>query len=92
MTRFAPYVVAIAAFLGCMWWAYGQGVAKCQADHDAEWKAMIEAGEKLEAQRIAEAQKRDELIDELKEQANADPIVVERCAGPDRVRRLNQIR
>jgi hypothetical protein len=92
MSRAVPYLAAVAFLVGAMWWAYSQGIAKCQADHRADMLAQIEAGQKLEAARADEARKREELARKLEEQAYADPVVVEQCLGPDRVRRLNAIR
>lgn len=82
--------LAIAAI--CGWQGYRMGVAACEADHQAEALARIEAGRKLESARRQIAQERDLLTRKLEEQAHAQPVAVDRCLGPGRVRRLNAIR
>ncbi|MEP3295333.1 MAG: hypothetical protein ABJO27_02395 [Pseudoruegeria sp.] len=80
----------VTAFAG--WQGYRMGHAACEAAHDAETLARIEAAQKLDAERIDVARTRDELARKLEEQAHADPIIVERCLNTDRVRRLNSLR
>lgn len=77
----------VAAFAG-----YQRGYAAAEADFNAQLLARIEAGQKLEQARITAIRERDHLSQTLEEQAHADPIVVEQCLGPDRVRRLNELR
>ena len=82
--------VVLAGLAG--WQGYRMGHAACEGHHRAEMLAQIEAGQKLDAARRKVAQERDRLARELEEAAYADPVLVERCLGPDRVRRLNSIR
>lgn len=82
--------IAFAALVG--WQGYQMGYSASEDDHNAEKLALIEAGQKLEASRIRVARQREMEARELEEQANADPVVVEQCFGPDRVRRLNTLR
>ncbi|MEP2782147.1 MAG: hypothetical protein ABJO67_04140 [Pseudoruegeria sp.] len=77
---------------GAGWQGYRMGHAACEAAHNAETLARIEAAQKLDAERINVARTRDELARMLEEQAHADPIIVQRCLNPDRVRRLNSLR
>ena len=92
MIRAAPYAVAIAAVLGAMLWAYSQGRAACEAAHRAERLKQIEAGERLEEERRSVASERAALTIKLSEERNADPVIVHRCLGPERVWRLEAIR
>lgn len=82
--------VALAALAG--WQGYRMGHAACEDARRAELLAQIEAGQKLDAARRKAAQERDQLARELEGAAYADPVIVEQCLGPDRVRRLNAIR
>lgn len=77
----------VAAFVG-----YQRGYAAAEADFNAERLAQIEAGQMLEQARLTAIRERDKLSQTLEEQAHADPVVVEQCLGPDRVRRLNKLR
>ncbi|MEM9107584.1 MAG: hypothetical protein AAGC96_18205, partial [Pseudomonadota bacterium] len=92
LIRIAPYLAGLALLLAALWWAYTKGIEKCQADHNAELLERIEEGQRLEAERHEIAQERDNLARQLEEQANADPVFVEQCLSPDRVRRLNAYR
>ncbi len=82
-------VVILSAAFGIGW---VQGSAKCEARHSQALINQIEAGQMLEDARRAVVRQRDDLVRQLEELAHADPVVVERCLGPDRVRRLNAIR
>ena len=82
----------IAVLAGTGWQGYRMGQAASEAAHDAEKLAAIEAGQKLDAERIALQRERDALADQLAEERNADPIVVERGLGPSRGVRLNKLR
>lgn len=93
MTRL--YIIAALIVVSCGltgWKAYGLGKSKCEATHNQERLDRAQAGEKLEQARRIVARERDELARKLKESAYADPVVVERCLSPNRVRRLNAIR
>lgn len=87
---------ALAAVLICTagagWQGYRMGYAVAQAAQDARLLAEIQAGMKAEEARRALAQERDRLATQLKEEADADPVVVERCLGPGRLQRLNALR
>ncbi len=84
--------VAVVALLAFTWWhGHGAGRDACEAAHNAERLAQIEAGRMLETARRKIAQERDQLARKLEEQAHAEPVSVERCLGPGRVRRLNAI-
>ena len=74
------------------WQAYRRGYGDSEAAHAAQMLARIEAGQKLDAARRQVALERDALARKLEREAHADPVVVERCLGPDRLRRLNAIR
>ena len=89
-----PYgILAALAVVGVVGWqGYRMGVNACEARQNAELLAQIEAGEKLEADRIRLKQQRDALARKNEELANADPVLVERCLSPDRMRRLNSLR
>jgi hypothetical protein len=82
--------VAAASVAG--WQGYRMGYAKAQAAHDADLLAQIEAGQKLEADRRRVARERDALAEQLERAGNAEPVIVERCLAPSRVRRLNTLR
>lgn len=90
LTSRVGLAVILLAAVG--WQGYRMGGQHCQAAHDAERLARIEAGRKLEAERIAAMRARDELARQLEDAANAAPVVVPECLGRDRVRRLNQLR
>lgn len=72
--------------------AYKRGVADCEAAHNAELLAQIEAGEKAEKERLEIARERDELARQLEEEAYAEPVTIAQCLGPSRLRRLNDLR
>ncbi|MBT2130138.1 hypothetical protein [Aliiroseovarius lamellibrachiae] len=74
------------------WQGYRLGYRASEAAKNAEHLAQIEAGKMLEAARLKAAAERDDLHRKLEEKAYADPVVVERCLGPDRVQRLNALR
>lgn len=82
--------LALSSFTG--WRGYHIGYAKAESDHAARLLAEIEAGQKLDAARRALAAERDSLARQLEEESHADPVVVERCLSPNRVRRLNTLR
>lgn len=79
--------IAFAALVG--WQGYQMGYSASEDDHNAEMLARIEAGQKIERARVELARERDALRDQLKEQADADPIVEHQCFGPSRALRLN---
>lgn len=82
--------ITLAALVG--WQGYRMGYSQAEDDHNAEKLALIEAGQKLESARIHAANQREAEARELEEQANADPVAVEQCFSPVRVRRLNTLR
>lgn len=82
-------VIAIGAL--AFWQGYRWGHDISEAQHQAEILKRIEEGQKLDAERIKVARERDDLARRLEEQANADPVVVNQCLGPSRVRRLNAL-
>lgn len=86
------FALGAALIVLALWRGYEWGYGAADAKHKAELLAQIEAGRMLEDARRMAAQKRDDLSRKLEEAAHADPVVVERCLGPKRVRRLNAIR
>lgn len=82
-------VLALAA--GSAWQGYRIGHRAAEAAHGAEILKQIEEARQLEAERIQIARERDELARRLEDEANADPVVVNQCIGPGRVRRLNAL-
>lgn len=82
----------LAATAGAWGHGYWRGGAACDAAHNAEIIKRQQEADKLDAARREALQERDRLARELEESAYADPITVERCLGPDRVRRLNNLR
>lgn len=82
--------LALAATAG--WKGYQMGFAAAEAAQNARLLAQIEASEKLDADRREIARERDQLARKLEDEAHADPVVVDRCLSPDRVRRLNSLR
>ncbi|WP_282076294.1 hypothetical protein [Epibacterium ulvae] len=74
------------------WAVYSLGYRAALADFQADQLAQIEAGQTLERERHRLQLERDQLAQKLEEQAHADPVVVDQCLSPDRVRRLNAIR
>ncbi|UWQ29923.1 hypothetical protein [Leisingera sp. M523] len=92
MVRLWPLAALALLAVFCGWQGYQRGAADCAAAHRAEQLARIEAGRMLEDARRQIAHERDQLSRKLEEQAYAEPVAVERCLGPDRVRRLNAIR
>lgn len=92
MIRQWAWIAALSALLvthGLIWRLASD---RCEARHAAQLLAQVEAGLKLDAARRAIEAQRDDLARQLEEQAYADPIIVPRCLGPDRVRRLNSLR
>jgi len=92
MIRLLPYAIALTVVAAIGLQGYRMGYGAAEAARQAEDLARIEAGRILEADRRRIAQERDQLADQLKEQAYADPIIVKRCLSPGRVQRLNAIR
>lgn len=90
LTASALLLCVVAALAALQGYELGQGHA--EARHKAALLAQIEAGQKLEGARREAARQRDELAHKLEVQAHADPVVVHRCIGPSRVRRLNALR
>lgn len=83
-------LVALIVFVG--WQGYRMGKAFCVAAYNAERLAQIDMARELEAERLKVAAERDELARQLEVKANEDPVTTERCLGPSRLQRLNQIR
>lgn len=81
--------MGIAAAAGLQ--GYRMGQSDCEAAHNASQLEMMAEGEKLKRERIEAEQRRDELARQLEIEANEDPIVVTRCLGPSRVRRLQSL-
>lgn len=92
MIRLLPYAIGVALLVLVGWQGYRMGYGKCEAAHNAERLAQIEAGQKLEAARRQALSERDELARRLDEEGFGDTIYVERCLGPSRVQRLNGVR
>lgn len=77
--------IAAVAF----WQGYRAGDALCTERHQREVLRQIEEFKQRDAERIKILHERDELVRRLEEAANKDPVIVQRCLGPGRVRRLN---
>lgn len=94
MTAGFVYIAAfsVALALGAGAYGYRNGKAACEAEHKARLLEEIETGQRLEQERQRIALERDQLHRQLEEEAHADPVIVERCLSPDRVRRLNALR
>lgn len=84
--------LALGAVAAIFLFGYRLGGTACQRKHDAAFLAQIEAGQKLDRARIEAMRARDLLAQQLEELSHADPVVVERCLGPGRLRRLNTLR
>lgn len=82
----------IALSLLALWRGYEWGYSSAEALRNAELLARIEAGKKLEAERLQIAAERDDLSRKLEDAEYAAPVFIERCLSPDRVRRLNALR
>lgn len=71
----------------------GAGYVKGRADNEAKHVSlalMNAQADAIEARALAMAEQQARLLaQELEDQANADPIVVDNCFSVDRVRRLN---
>lgn len=87
----ALVVVGALAVVCVVWQGYRMGYRAAVFAQNAVLLDRIEAGKKLEAERLKIAAERDDLSRKLEEAANADPVTVPRCLGPDRVRRLNAL-
>ena len=74
-----------------VWRGYAWGYAASEAQHNADRLAQISAGQELEAERREVARERDELAQQLEVEAYEEPVVVQQCLGPSRLRRLNAI-
>ena len=92
MIRAWPIVIALLLAAACGWQGYRMGHRAAVADHQEAELERVEAGRILEEDRRRLAQERDRLARKLEESAYAEPVVVERCLAPSRVRRLNSIR
>lgn len=90
--RFWLIAGGLAIISGLMLWTYDKGRRDCQAAYEEQYLEMVKRGQELEADRRQVAKDREELFEELRSQANEDPIVTECGIGPARVRRLNSIR
>ena len=86
------FAIGAALFIVAATVGYVRGSADCEAAHAKADLARIEAGQKLERQRVKLQQQRDQLSRKLEEIAHAEPAAVPRCLGPSRVRRLNELR
>ena len=84
--------LGIAATIAAGVQGYRMGYAAAEADQNAALLAQIEAGRKLDQERRRIAAERDSLARQLEDEANADPVVVDRCLPPERVLRLNRLR
>ncbi|MCT4558590.1 MAG: hypothetical protein N4A61_11095 [Pelagimonas sp.] len=84
------FVVALCVGAGAF--GFHEGGQRCEARHAIAAIEKAERAAQLDAERIEVARQRDNLVRELEELSNADPVVVERCIGPNRVRRLNALR
>jgi hypothetical protein len=73
----------------CAWQGYRLGYDACELDRAQQLEQEREAARKLDQARMALLIERNALLDELEVLANEDPVAVEQCFGPDRVRRLN---
>ena len=80
---------AVVALIAFGWKCYRWGYEAADTAHKEALAAEIQAGLRLDAERRAAAAERDELARQLEEAGNADPIIVDRCLSPNRVRRLN---
>ncbi|EDM71033.1 hypothetical protein RAZWK3B_16590 [Roseobacter sp. AzwK-3b] len=89
-----PWLIlgAIAVLAGAWGHGYWRGGEACRAAHNAEIIERQREAQKLNDARLEALQERDRLARELEESAYADPVTVERCLGPDRVHRLNNLR
>lgn len=85
-------VAALVVIVAVFWQGHRVGYAAAVSSHQSELLGHIEAGQKLDATRRQAAFQRDQLARKLEEGAYADPVVVDQCLGPGRVRRLNAIR
>lgn len=71
---------------------YWKGTTDCNARAAKKELELVQQRERLEEARREVELNRYYLTKTLEEEANADAIVVERCLGPSRLRRLNAIR
>ena len=86
-------IIGAIALVGLSGWqGHRMGYSAAEDNHRAELLEQIEEGQKIEAERLEIAQERDSLARQLEEQAYADPVVVNQCLSPGRVRRLNALR
>lgn len=92
LIRAWPFILAAVLTAVAGWQGYRMGYNKCEAAHNLERLAQIEAGQKLEAARRQALSERDELARRLDEEGFGDTVYVERCLGPSRVQRLNGVR
>ena len=82
--------VALAVFTG--WQGYRAGEAACEAAHAHEAEQARKAGAELTAARQIAERKVYALSRQLEDQAYADPVAIDRCLSPSRVRRFNTLR
>ncbi|WP_320176613.1 hypothetical protein [Roseovarius pacificus] len=89
-----PWIILIALAIAAAAWGHGywRGWEACAAAHNAEIIESQEEAKKLDAERREVMRERDDLARQLEEGAYADPVTVDRCLSPDRVRRLNSLR
>ncbi|SMP09670.1 hypothetical protein [Shimia sagamensis] len=92
--RFLLAVVALVLIAsgGAGWVGYTKGIAKAEAAHNQELLDQIAKGQEADQKRRAAEQERARMAEELEAAAYAEPVVVERCLGPNRVQRLNALR
>lgn len=84
--------LGVAATIAAGFQGYRMGYVAAEADQNAALLAQIEAGRKLDQERRRIAAERDSLARQLEDEANADPVFVDRCLSPERVLRLNRLR
>ncbi|GAB5433916.1 MAG: hypothetical protein EpisKO_32860 [Epibacterium sp.] len=90
--RAITLVAALALIVVVAGFAYQRGASDCRASYQARELEQIERANRLDRARIASERARAALARTLEEKAHADPVAVPRCLGPQRLRRLNQLR
>ena len=72
--------------------AYWRGHSDCQNRHNRKLLEAIEDSQEAEEERQRVELELVEATEQLKTAARNDPVVVNRCISPGRVKRLNEIR